>query len=421
MARITDIELCNVRCFEGAQSAHMGRITLLVGENGAGKSTFLGCYKAIAKLANLYDLEETNHFDDPPLHMGSFESIVRKGKTEFIIGAKFDNHCHNSISFAFRADGHLPVDHRVKLTYPGPEGPGGVLDMTISDGPAVFLQMRESGFEFDLLAGEISFRSISTWLSRYVRHGYFPFNGQRDEFERQTGESRSSNRYVQFVKFSNWMRRKSGELFPARSTFATEAPDPVTPPRLRSYESVPEYLDANGDIGLFNFLSEMGRSTGLWTDIRVEPASNGRGVKVLVETPGGLHNLVDVGYGVHGLLPMLSAFHRLPPNTVFLLQQPEIHIHPRAQAELAQWMASSERHFVIETHSDHFVNRFRICVMKEVLKPEDLSIVYFEPSRDGTESQIHSISVDAQGNFLGEPRGYRSFFLEEDERLLGFR
>lgn len=420
MAQITDIELSNVRCFEGPQSAHMGRITLLVGENGAGKSTFLGCYKAIAKLANLYDIEETNHFDDPPFHMGSFESIVRKGKAEFIIGAKFDNHCHNSISFAFRAEGHLPVDHRVSLTYPEPEGPASVLDMTISGKSPASLQMRGPAFEFDLLAGEISFRSISTWLSRYIRHGYFPFGGQRDEFERQTGESRFSNRYAQFVKFSNWVQKSEG-LFPVRSTFAVEAPDPVPFPRLRSYISIPEYLDANGDIGLFNFLNEMGRNTGLWTGIRVELTSDGRGVEVLVETPNGSQNLVDVGYGVHGLLPILSAFHRHPPHTVFLLQQPEIHIHPRAQAELAQWMASSERHFVIETHSDHFVDRFRICVMKEVLKPEELSIVYFEPSRDGTESQIHSISVDAQGNFSGEPRGYRSFFLEEDERLLGFR
>ena len=108
------------------------------------------------------------------------------------------------------------------------------------------------------------------------------------------------------------------------------------------------------------------------------------------------------------------------PETVLLLQQPEIHVHPRAQAGLAQWMAESGRSFVIETHSDHFVDRFRICVMKETLAPDELSIVYFEPTADGARSRMHCISVDPQGNLEGAPDGYRSFFLEETRSLLGF-
>ena len=83
-------------------------------------------------------------------------------------------------------------------------------------------------------------------------------------------------------------------------------------------------------------------------------------------------------------------------------------------------MARSGRSFVIETHSDHLVDRFRICVMKELMAPDDLSIVYFEPNADGSSSTIHSISVDSQGNLQGEPVGYRSFFLQETKSLLGF-
>ena len=95
-------------------------------------------------------------------------------------------------------------------------------------------------------------------------------------------------------------------------------------------------------------------------------------------------------------------------------------MHPRAQAALAQWMAESGRGFVIETHSDHFVDRLRICVMNGTLAPDELSIVYFEPTEDGARSRMHSISVDPQGNLEGAPDGYRSFFLEETRSLLGF-
>ena len=86
MGRITDLQLRNVRCFEEEQTVQLSRISLLVGENSAGKSTFLGCYKALAKLANLYDLDDNNHFDDAPFHMGPFDTIVRSGKADFCRG-----------------------------------------------------------------------------------------------------------------------------------------------------------------------------------------------------------------------------------------------------------------------------------------------------------------------------------------------
>ncbi len=84
-------------------------------------------------------------------------------------------------------------------------------------------------------------------------------------------------------------------------------------------------------------------------------------------------------------------------------------------------MTKSKHGFIIETHSDHFVDWFRICVMEGKLPPEDLSIVYFEPIDDRTKSRIYSLGVDAQGNLQDVPDGYRRFFLQETEKLLGFK
>lgn len=427
MARITNIDLRDVRCFEGAQSACVSRITLLVGENGTGKSTFLGCYKALAKLAQLNDLDEINHFDDDSdksdsakFHLSLFASIVRKGKTDFAVGGRFEDHCHESISLTFKSGGCLPIDHELKLTYPELEGLGSVIEFTKPDEPGVLLRVKGSGFEFDLYSGEVSFRSISTWLSRYIRRGHFPYAGSYDEFKRQTVGRRTSEAHTAFVKFAEWLR-KCEALFPPPSTFSTFAPDPGIFPRKRTYDGMPSYLKEDNDTGLFDFLNELGNELGLWTAIRIKPTLDTPSVAVIVDTPNGPMNLVEVGYGVHSLLPILSEFYRRPANTVFLLQQPEVHIHPRAQAKLAQWMAQGTRSFIIETHSEHFLDRFRICVMNGTLQPEDLSILYFEPSGDGTRSQIHSIGVDAEGNLVDEPGGFRSFFIEETEALLGFR
>ncbi len=113
----------------------------------------------------------------------------------------------------------------------------------------------------------------------------------------------------------------------------------------------------------------MGKRLKLWHNITLENTPGSIRTEVRVDKPSGRHNMMDVGYGIHNLVHLLSEIYRQPQNSVILLQKLEIHIHPRAQAELAQWMAESGRSFMIETHGDQFVDRFRICVMKKILAP----------------------------------------------------
>ena len=418
MAKITNIELENVRCFTGRQSARTGRVTLLVGENGSGKSTFLGCYKAVAKLAALHDLAEDNHFDDAPFSMGQFDSIARRGATNFTVGARFADHCHDSIAFTFQAKGGQPIDGEMKLRFRDRNGVLQDLHFTTPEAAHVLLRLQTSGFVFDLLPGEVSFRSVSTWLSRYVRHGYLPFGGELGLFRQRARKQDLRAREAGFLRFTSLLSRELP--FPDPASLLVDAPGEEVAPRRREYPATPAHLLSNNDNGFFTFLDEMGKVLGLWRTVSVEPAPGGRGVQVLVDTPHGRFNLLDVGYGVHSLLQVLGALYNAAPDAVLLLQQPEVHVHPKAQAALAEWMAKSDRSFVIETHSDHVVDRFRICVMQGLLEPDDLSIVYFEPSTDGSSSTIHSISVDPQGNLHGEPDGYRRFFLQETKSLLGF-
>ena len=421
MASIDRLELADVRCFEGVQSARVGRrITLLVGENGAGKSTFLGCYHALARLAGFCYVDEINHFDDPPFRMGGFDSVVRGGKTGFTVGGEFGGHCHDRIALAFEADEEgVPVDRSVELRFRGTDGNLRDLRITRPDEPGVLLRLRESGFSFDFLPGELSFRSVSNWLSRDVRHGRLPFAGELSVFRRQAGGRVGPEREAGFLKLVSLL---SGELrFSDARAFRVQAVEPVLPPRRRDYAPAPDHLVATDESELLAFLGEAGRTLGLWTAVRVVRTPGGHGAEVVVDMPGGRLNLMDAGCGVHSLVAIFSAIHNSAPGAVLLLQQPEIHLHPRTQATLAQWMAESGRSFVIETHSAHLVDRFRICVMKGILAPDELAMVYFEPSEDGARSTLHSISVDAQANLVNAPPGYGSFLVTETERLLGLR
>lgn len=104
-----------------------------------------------------------------------------------------------------------------------------------------------------------------------------------------------------------------------------------------------------------------------------------------------------------------------------MLQQPEAHLHPQAQAALGTLfcnVAAGGRQLVIETHSDYIIDRVRMDVRDGTtdLKPEDVSILYFEPG--DLAVKIHSIRIDKAGNVLDAPPGYRQFFTDEMMRSI---
>ena len=103
------------------------------------------------------------------------------------------------------------------------------------------------------------------------------------------------------------------------------------------------------------------------------------------------------------------------------MQQPEVHLHPKGQAELTSLLVDlnkDEKSFVVETHSDAMIDRARIEIMKKRIKPEDVSLIYLEPS--GNKVEVHNISFDEQANMIDVPGSYRDFFLKESDKLLGF-
>ena len=80
---------------------------------------------------------------------------------------------------------------------------------------------------------------------------------------------------------------------------------------------------------------------------------------------GPFRNLIDVGYGVSQVLPIVTELLRPNGAKQFLFQQPEVHLHPSAQASLGSLfctVAASGRQLIVETHSDHLIDRVRMDV-----------------------------------------------------------
>jgi predicted ATPase len=132
-------------------------------------------------------------------------------------------------------------------------------------------------------------------------------------------------------------------------------------------------------------------------------------------------NISNVGYGVSQALPVVVELFYRPEETYFAIQQPEVHLHPKAQAaigELIFHLSNLEnKKFIIETHSDFTVDRFRVCVRDSDGKSSS-QILYFE--RCNGFNIATPIEIDHEGNLSpDQPEGFRNFFLSEELRVLG--
>jgi predicted ATPase len=111
---------------------------------------------------------------------------------------------------------------------------------------------------------------------------------------------------------------------------------------------------------------------------------------------------------------------QLRPNQIMLIQQPEVHLHPRAQAALGTFfcdqVANHKKAFVIETHSDYLVDRIRMAVAAGTLPPASVNIAFLE--RVKLDVRINELALDDMGNIVNAPPSYRRFFLQEEQRLL---
>jgi len=170
-------------------------------------------------------------------------------------------------------------------------------------------------------------------------------------------------------------------------------------------------------------LGRFGSASGLFEALEVRPLGKSESdpFQINVKISGPAFNLIDVGYGVSQVLPILVDTVLGDEGGTYLLQQPEVHLHPRGQAELGSffgYFAGKNRRFVVETHSDYLIDRVRMDVRdKKTLKPEDVAIIFFE--RQGSEVNLRNLRLDEDGNLINAPENYRQFFLTEERRLLG--
>lgn len=176
-----------------------------------------------------------------------------------------------------------------------------------------------------------------------------------------------------------------------------------------------------------DIISNVGRwlsKAGIASDLRIAPLSD-RHYEIRVQHPvtKEYQNFADVGFGHSQILPVLVGGFNLEEGSTYLVEEPEIHLHPRAQAELGDFFLNLyERgvQSVVETHSEHLILRLQQHVAAGHIPADDVRFYYVYAK--GSEKNIATLTLDDQGRFHDEwPGGFFPERLQEAKNLSKIR
>lgn len=122
-------------------------------------------------------------------------------------------------------------------------------------------------------------------------------------------------------------------------------------------------------------------------------------------------NITDMGIGTSQVFPIILEGFLIEPNSVLLIEQPEIHLHPKAQSILGDLfidIAQERKTLIVETHSEHLIQRIQRRIAEGKISPNDVVFYYVTMTDDG--SQIEVLNIDEDGYIKNIPDG----FFDED-------
>lgn len=165
------------------------------------------------------------------------------------------------------------------------------------------------------------------------------------------------------------------------------------------------------------FIAMWLKDLGVINSFSVKPLSEGRKeYEVLVKThrDSAEVKITDVGFGVSQVLPALVQAFYCPLNSTVWMEQPEIHLHPQVQAELADAFISATKsnqegkhrntQLIIESHSEHLLQRVQRRIAEGELEPEDVAIYFCKRTKGGAE--LEELRINLYGEVENWPENF---------------
>ncbi len=436
--------LDNIRGFK-KQEIELNEFNFLIGENSTGKSTIISLISLFTQTFNNYNGEFKNEFVD----FGTFEDIVSKNSREkkyFLIG-------HKKQSFNL---GKLDYDE-ILFKYSNSSGFPVVDSFSIKQNDkyiSVFFLETEVKYAIFQLDDNNKVTS-KKWYEYHINTDLLKKNENFSLSIKDLNPSSFTSQFkvsplMSLLFVSTQFKDKYKKEFDFNFVFGHDILgksiwiDPLRSKPQRFYEPskikysgegnhIPTllrdiFLNSNTkeSRSIIEGLISFGKASGLFDDIKVDQfrKSNDAPFSLNFKLKNKSLKISNIGYGISQIIPILTEILRQSENCIFLIQQPEVHLHPKSQAFfgdfLFQQFLKGKKHFIIETHSDFIIDRFRSQIKKtSKVVNSKVNVLFFE--FDGRNNIVTKIELDKQGNYSdNQPKAFRDFFLKEELNMIDF-
>jgi predicted ATPase len=384
---ISKIHLKNFKALRDTGGLEIKPITFLVGPNSSGKTSLIQAILALRQTVRSQDPHTPLILDDEYINLGSYRDVVFKHneKRWEIVFSVYRSGNNQGVIYlkSLDFDGEnipMPQKDRGKLVKKNinfsiiKKGRGGGHFITTKDEKNFDEQPIELAKFYGIL------------FKKYKDLGkYFDIGPSRDEPERTytaTGASPS--------EVGKWGEGSVNILLLEKGI----------------REKVREWLK-NFEISIDFDLEELSGKTGGSTNT----------YRIMLSDPNTKTevNLVDVGFGASQILPIIVEGFNAPKNALLMIEEPEIHLHPRAQGTMGDLLVDiskfNEKKLIVETHCDLLIRRVCKNILQKKIDHTDVIIYYFEPTESGTE--IKTITINKNGQFENFPDGFFEESFEE--------
>ncbi|HEX2568256.1 MAG TPA: AAA family ATPase [Polyangia bacterium] len=407
---ISAVSVAGYKSFYREQWAEMRPLTVLAGDNSAGKTSFL-------QPLLLWKQTLEASFDPGPLYLGgphvqfsAFEQMIsqperRPAIHEIEMGARLGTDDWVAVRYAKEEDGEIVIREMRRTRH----GRRQVLRPGMS--PAKLRALLKADATFGEFArafrGRLAVAEDRCFLGVDLLGGpgSTPAEAEQNPFFHPLYPGRHARALQQIIHLSGH-RGHPARSYPVLA--ATAAAKGVYPGAFELYlASVVLHWQRQRDERLEQ-LGAAVRRLGLTSRVAALPIDDhqvelrvGRTLGAAKGPARDLVSLADVGYGVSQVLPVLVALLVARPGQLVYVEQPELHLHPRARLALAEVMAEAALRgvrVVAETHSLLVLLAVQTLVAEGRVPPELVQLHWFERDARG-ETSIRSADLDRTGAF----------------------
>lgn len=439
---INALRIRNFKSLADTGDLRIKPLTFLVGPNSSGKTSIIQSLLLLKQTVESRDLKNPLSINGPYVQLGSYPDLLfmHDYKLKFEIDISFISTNSLWLPSGLRNESSRfdPLDHYDHISTNVEFGynkktmqvflskcifnllPQGFrLEISKSVGAGYQVQFRGRGAE-TTEPKVIRFKAVEKFYA--ARNLGFPGSEAKSSMQYRRGVSLLSNQLAREIEalFSRVFYIGPLRESPKRIYIATgEAPQDVG---LKGELSVDVlWVQARRKSTREKLLGSVNhwmREFGLAADVRLNRVGGNNYSVVFEDLNTRLKvNLADVGFGASQVLPIVIEGFYARDRAMLLIEQPEIHLHPKAQGVLGDLLidiATLEggKTVLVETHSEHVLSRIRRRIAERRISRDSVAIYYCEPSAGGTK--VREIGVNSNGQYENE--GLPEGFFEEGYR-----